>query len=354
MNHVYVGTEKGLDIMAEDAGSWRVERTILAGQEISAVTKAPHGTKLYVATRRAGLFLVEPGVGTATPIGEGVLPKGLRCVAIAPSDPATMFVGCEPAAVYKSSDGGATWAECPAVAELARARHWQYHIPQIPPHIRQILIDRRSPQRLYAAVQIGGVIRSEDGGLTWQDVVDCLDPDVHAIAQDRARPDVLYASTGGGGPMGGPHPPLPPAGFAFYRSTDAGKTWDTISADLGRSHAVPIHLHPQDDATLVAAVGRGTPPEWRRPEGADAILVVSRDRGETWTQLTGGLPSSFRTMVDSIDTHAGRTYLGIGGEGTKVLPPEMHHGYVFYADRLEGPWTKLPREFPVVYTVTAA
>lgn len=354
MNHVYVGTEKGLDIMAEDAGDWRVERTILAGQEISAVTKAPHGAKIYVATRRAGLFLVEPDAGTATPVGEGMLPKGLRCVAIAPSDPDTMFVGCEPAAMYKSSDGGATWTECRAVAELARARRWQYHIPQIPSHIRHILIDRRSPQRLYAAVQIGGVIRSEDGGLTWHDVVDCLDPDVHAIAQDRAQPDVLYASTGGGGPMGGPHPPLPPAGFAFYRSQDAGKTWDTISADLGRSHAVPIHLHPADDATIVAAAGRGTPPDWRRPEGADAILLVSRDRGATWSQLTDGLPASFRTMVDSIDTAAGRTYLGIGGEGTKVLPPEMRHGSVYYADTLEGPWTKLPREFPVVYTVTAA
>jgi photosystem II stability/assembly factor-like uncharacterized protein len=356
MKRVYVGTERGLELMAEGNAGWQSEGTVLADYEISAVTKRADG-RLYVATRQAGLFLVDPQSREAAPVGAGQLPAGLRCVAVSPTNSDIMFVGCEPAAIFKSTDGGTNWSECLAVKELAQQRKWQYHIPQIPSHIRQILVDRRSPQRLYAAVQIGGVILSEDGGASWQDVTDSLDPDVHAITQDRDNADVLYASTGGGGPMGGPHPPVAPAGFAFYRSKDAGKTWNTISAGLGRSHAVPLHLHPGAEAVLVAAAARGTPPDWRRPEGADAILLVSRDRGESWSQLKDGLPTSFPIMVDSIDTENaphGRTYLGIGGEGTKVLPPEMHRGSVYYADGLDGTWQKLPREFPVVYTVTAA
>lgn len=358
MKRVYVGTERGLEILSQQhGGGWQLDRTVLDQCEISAVTRRAADGRLFVATRQAGLFAVDPASGVCVAVGEGVLPAGLRCVAIAPGASDVMFVGCEPAAIFKSVDGGVTWQECQAVKEMARARNWRYHIPQIPCHVRQILVDQRSPLRVYAAVQIGGVILSDDGGHTWTDVTDSLDPDVHAIAQDRADPDVLFASTGGGGPMDGPHPPLPPSGFAFYRSNDAGKTWRAISASLAeRQHAVPLHLYPKDDLTLVAAAARGTPPDWRRAEGADAVLLVSPDRGETWSRVGEGLPASFPIMVDAIDTEAGvdgRTYIGVGGEGTKVLPPEMRRGSVYYADRLEGPWSKLPRDFPVVYTVTA-
>jgi photosystem II stability/assembly factor-like uncharacterized protein len=356
MKRLYVGTEQGLQVLSEDAEGWCLDHSLLADYEVSSVVKRNTDGRLYVATRQGGLFLVDPRSGACDPVGAGVLPQGLRCITVSATDPNLMYVGCEPASIFKSRDGGKSWQECAAVAELARARNWQYHIPRIPPHVRQILIDRRSPDRLYAAIQIGGVILSEDGGQTWIDVTDSIDPDVHAITQDPLEADVLYAATGGGGPIGGPHPPVAPNGYALYRSDDAGKSWRPISDGLDRQHGVPLHMYPRDPNTIVAAVARGTPIHWRKAGGADAILVVSPDRGKTWNHVAAGLPPSFQTMVDSIDTEpgpAGRTYIGIGGEGTKVLPPESHHGSVYYAERLAGPWTKLPREFPTVFTVTA-
>ncbi len=356
MKHLYVGTEKGLQLLREVAGTWTLERCVLEDFEIGAVVRSPSGSQLFVATRQAGLFLVDADLGQVESLGVGILPQGIRCIAIAPGNPRVMYVGAEPASIFKSVDGGRTWGECPGVAELARARGWQYHIPQIPAHIRQILVDRRSPDRLYAAVQIGGLIISEDGGQTWTDVTSTIDPDVHALLQDPADADVLYATTGGGGPIGGPHPAVPPNGYALYRSADAGRSWTPLSAALDRQHAVPIHAYPRVSNVLVTALARGTPPQWRREGGALAILIVSRDRGQTWSPVRGGLPESFQTMVDSIDTEAGphgRTYIGIGGEGTKVLPPESRRGRVYYADDLDGPWQQLPREFPTVFTVTA-
>jgi photosystem II stability/assembly factor-like uncharacterized protein len=357
MRRLYVGTEKGLEILTERDDGWHLDRTLLQDFEISAVVKSAEGVRLWVATRQAGLFTVQPESGAVESVGADVLPKGLRCIAVSATDPDLMFVGGEPATMFRSCDGGKTWRECLAVAEIARERNWKYHVPQIPPHIRQILIDRNDPQRVYAAVQIGGLLRSEDGGETWQDVVDSLDPDVHAIAQDRENADVLFASTGAGGPIGGPHPPVAPFGFPLYRSNDAGKTWASISSDFERRHSVPIHLYPKDSGTIVAAVAADTPGQWRRPEGANAVLMVSPDRGETWRQVSDGLPASFRVMIEAIETEArpdGRTYIGIGGEGTKMLPPEQHKGAVYYADRLDGPWMRLPKDFPVVFTVTAA
>ena len=356
MNKVYVGTEKGLRILSERDDGWHVDRTVLGEFEISAVAKQANGKSLLVTTRQGGLFEVEPETGSAQPIGAGVLPKGLRCVAISAADPDCIFVGSEPPSIFKSADGGKNWEECRAVAELAQKRNWRYHVPHLPPHIRQILIDRNNPQRVYAAVQIGGFLRSEDGGKTWEDVADSLDPDVHAIAQDPDNPDVLFATTGSGGPIGGPHPPASPHGFPLYRSADAGKNWEIISSTFGRRHGMALHLSPTEGDTIITSVGADTPAQWRRPEGANAVLMLSPDRGRTWRQVKGGLPQSFPLMIEAIDTEtkpAGRTYFGIGGEGTKVLPPEQHMGAVYYADRLDGPWVKLPQDFPVVFTITA-
>lgn len=357
MGKLYVGTERGLEILSERPDGWRAERTILPDLEIGAVSKRADG-RLLVATRKAGLFEVDPETGAVASVGEGVLPKGLRCIAVSPHDPDCIFIGCEPTAIYKSSDGGKSWRECHGVAEIAKQRDWKYPVPFIPPHIRHILVDRVQPQRIYAAAQIGGVLRSEDGGETWHDVVDDLDPDVHTIVQDAQHPDVLYAATGGGGYVGVPSPPPPPAGYPLYRSEDAGKTWRSISSSFSRRHSVPLHLFPNEPSTLVAAVASDNPGLWRqRPEGADAVLLVSRDGGESWNQLTDGLPTTFTIMVEAIETdlrNGGRTYIGIGGEGTKMLPPEKRLGSVYYTERLDGPWQRLPHEFPAVFTLTPA
>ncbi|MGE0805152.1 MAG: hypothetical protein AB7L76_06345 [Burkholderiaceae bacterium] len=354
MNRVLVGTERGLLLMAETSDGWSLRRTMLPDFEVSSVVRSGNGRSLYVATRQAGVFNVDPDTGQAEAIGAGSLPAGVRCISVAPTDPNMLYVGCEPAALYRSRDGGRTWQECVAVTALARERNWRYHIDRIPAHIRHILIDRRSPERIYAAVQIGGLIYSDDGGQSWTDVVDSIDADVHVLAQHPQQADVLFAATGGGGPIGGPHPPVPPNGYGLYRSQDAGRSWVPMSAGMERQHSVPLHL-PEGQNLILSALARGVPTNWRRAAGADAVFVASRDGGHTWTQGGEGLPESFPLMIDSIDSEpklGGRTYIGVGGEGTKVLPAELHRGWVYYANEVAGPWQKLPYDFPTVFTVT--
>jgi hypothetical protein len=359
MQTIYVGTEKGLYVLSEVAGEWIVAGTLLPECEISSVAKRNGGQSLLVGTRQKGLFHVVPNVGTVLPVAPDVLPKGIRCIATAPDDDDCLYVGCEPAAIYKSTDGGRSWKECEGAAALARSRNWKYPVPFIPPHIRHILVDREDPKRIYASAQIGGVLRSEDGGETWQDVVECIDPDVHAVAQHPANAQVLYASTGAGGFVGGPNPPPAPQGYPLYRSDDAGKSWSCITSGFTRRHSVPLHFYPKEISTIVIAAASDNPGVWwKRPQGADAVLMVSRDSGKSWTQLAApGLPEAFHTMVEAIETEAGpsgRTYVGIGGEGTKMLPADKRSGAIFYAERLEGPWMQIPKPLPVVFSVTPA
>jgi hypothetical protein len=354
MSRLLVGTEKGLELLMERATGWDCEWTQLQGTEVSAILKRGGG-RLLVGTRQSGLFALDPARGSAEPVGASVLPKGVRCIAVSPQNPDCLYVGFEPTAIFKSIDGGRSWQECREAAAIGISRGWKYPVPFIAPHIRHILVDRVEPRRVYAAAQVGGVLRSEDGGETWQDVVDGIDPDVHAIAQDPQRPETLYASTGGGGRIGELEPPPPPRGYPLYRSDDAGRTWRNISATFTRRHSVPIHVYPREPSTLVAAVASGSPGKWRaRPEGADAVLLASRDSGAHWERIENGLPQTFPIMVEAIETDPadGRVYLGIGGEGTKIMPAEKRHGAIYYADRLDGPWRALPRIFPPICALT--
>ena len=357
MSQLFVGTEAGLKVVTDRGGAWEIEDTILEGKEISATVKLPDGG-MVIATRDDGLFKFHPATGALEQINDENFPPVARCIAVDPTDSNRMFAGFEPSAIWRTLDGGKSWTECKRVAEMSDELKWEYHIPQIPSHVRTILIDWKDPQRIYAGVQIGGVLLSEDGGDTWTNVIETLDPDVHHIAQDPQDPQIMYAATGAGGPMHGPQPPVAPNGFPIYRSEDRGLTWHSISSDFSRRHGMFVHVDNDKSGTLVSAAATPIPPTWRtNPRGADAVVVVSNDRGDTWQEVKNGLPASFPLMVEVIEKEAkekGRIYLALGGEGTRALPKDRHYGEIYYAEDAQGPWEKVDCDLPLIFTLTAA
>ncbi len=229
-------------------------------------------------SRTAGLFRLDVERQTVVPVGQDVLP-GIRCITLSSADPDLIYVGTEPAAIFVSRDGGTTWQQNAALAALGELRSWGYP-PPVKPHIRDIMIDRNDPNLLHAAVQIGGVVRSEDGGQSWVEVRSDVDPDVHTIVQHPVRSATIFAVCGGGGPWPPTGPPVLPYGRPLYRSDDRGKNWTCISSDLEYSYGVPF------------AFGFGSTPvinRWartryaallmQRPERADSALLFSEDNG---------------------------------------------------------------------------
>ncbi len=356
--HLIVGTDDGLHDLRRDNGEWRIAGRFLEGCEINGVA-ADHGNgKLYVATRNKGVQRVDLVSGACERVGGGMVPDTTRCVALDPNDAQRIFVGAEPTSVFFSFDGGATWDESQQIKEIGVARSWKYHVDFIAPHLRYILVSRANPDHVYGAVQIGGVVRSEDGGRTWEDVVEGIDPDVHMIAQDPNDPDTIYAVCGGGGYPGATvYPPPFPQGRPIYRSRDRARTWQCISADTERSYGVPLQVHPTDSSVLIAGLARGWPFDWmERPEAADASVVLSRDGGESWTTVAGGLPGLFTAMVEVVTfdrSNPDRVYIGTGGEAMKMVPEKFRRGQIFYSDHLDRDWQQVPIEFPSIYTLTS-
>src|SRR5436190_1663481 len=192
------------------------------GGRISAVTGVigQVGT-FYVGTPNGGVWKTTSAGVTWVPIIDQVTNiNSIGAVVVAPSDPNIIYVGSgDPIAggdgdgMYKSTDGGNTWA----------------HIGLEAAHrISKMVIDPKDPNLVVVAAvgegnngEAGGIYRTTDGGRTWQKVLTPAGTTaVRDLGYDFSAPALMFATTigagggfggGGGGGRAGNGPPPPPA-----------------------------------------------------------------------------------------------------------------------------------------------
>ena len=186
--------------------------------------------------------------------------------------------------MWKSVDGGATWAEIESVRNFPSVAGVTYPVPIVEPHVRDITVDPDDSSTIYAALQVGYMLKTTDGGATWRLLDNGLDEDVHAIIADPRDTSHLYISSGGEGMRSGKAP-----GRSLYRSLDGGESWLPIALEFRNEYSVPFAYDPADPSVMYSAVANGNPRQWRaRESGAEAALIRSRDAGATWHELDAG------------------------------------------------------------------
>ena len=352
MKAILVGTLNGVWKVVSSDGGWKIEAKALDGAEVNCLALRPDRKEIvYAGVRGGGLYRSDDAGTNWQRLGEGVLSDKIRAFALDPSNATVMYVGTEPAAVWRSEDEGKSWKELAGVRKLADERKWTYPVPVIQPHIRSIAVDPRDSRRLCVAAQVGGVLLSEDGGNSWRDVRYPIDLDVHSVTFDASKPDVIYAATGGGENF--PDPTPPPKGRPLYHSTDAGKSWKSISDTFERTYSVPVRVHPKDSQTLYIGVAEEPPPLWlKRTTKANGALMRSTDGGNSWKQLTGGLPTPFESMVECIEFDAeepDHIFIGTGGEGARFI--KLETGEIYHSRDRGDHWEKIPVQFPIIYAL---
>jgi photosystem II stability/assembly factor-like uncharacterized protein len=212
----------------------------------------------------------------------------IGAIAVAPSDPQTVYVGSGEAdmrsqigfgdGVYKSTDAGQTWRN------LGLRDTRQISKIVIDPHDANVVFVA-ALGHAYGPNAERGIFRSTDGGAHWQHVLD-KGPELGAadLAMDPANPRLLFATLWNAHrPPWSQYPPIEGPGSGLYRSTDGGSTWTELK---GRGlPASPWHR----SGVAVASGGRrvyavvDAEAVDGKPSGG---LFRSDDGGDTWTHAS--------------------------------------------------------------------
>ena len=360
---VLVGTRKGAFVLTSNAKreKWEVSGPHFPGWEIYHVKGSPADPDRLYASQSSGWFgqLIQrsdDGGKTWQPRDNKFVYEGVtgthqwydgtphpwafkRVWHLEPSrtDPDTLYAGVEDAAIFRSSDGGSSWQELPALRGHGTGPKWQPGAGGMCLHT--ILLDPKDPQRIFIAISAAGAFRTDDGGATWKPINRGLSsqyiPDptaevghcVHRIAQHRARPDTLFMQK---------H-------WDVMRSDDAGDSWHEVSGNLPTDFGFVIDVHAHEPET-VYVVPIKSDSEHYPPDGKLRVFR-SRTGGNEWEPLSKGLPQRDcyvnvlrdAMAVDALDDCG--IYFGTTG------------GQVYASADSGDSWAPIVRDLPAVLSV---
>ena len=217
---------------------WRDIGPYRGGRTVGAAGIPAQPNVFYIGVNNGGVWKTDDYGRTWKPIFDEQPTGSVGALAVAPSDPNTIYVGSGEGlqrpdlsvgdGMYKSNDGGKTW------------RHLGLRDAQ---QIPAILVDPRNPNRLFVAV------------------------------------------------LGHPYGPNQERGV--YRSVDGGQTWQKVLYKDERTGAIDLAFDPRNPQTVYAVLWQAQQGPWENGAftGPNSGLFKSTDGGTTWTPLAGGLPT---------------------------------------------------------------
>jgi photosystem II stability/assembly factor-like uncharacterized protein len=233
------------------------------------IIEANHPQTLYVGTQYDGVFKSTDGGQSWYEVNQGLTRRQIWSLAQHPLT-GELYAGTEPSALYRSRNGGESWEECKAIQELPRLKEWTFPRPPHLSHIKAISFSQRDPNLIYCAVEEGWLIRSRDGGESWENLTEGSEFDAHDVKlmTDNEQEQLVLQSSGTG----------------IYRSSDGGNHFSPAMEGLGRRYVSPIGVHPSRPQLLVVAAAKNPPPFWFIPGrgGADSAFYRSSDQGKSW------------------------------------------------------------------------
>jgi len=274
------------------AMKWRNIGPFRGGRSTAVCGVPSQPYTFYMGTTGGGLWKTIDGGGIWRNISDGYFQTGsVGAVAVADSDPNVIYVGMGEApvrgvmtshgdGVYKSTDGGETWAH----VGLEKVRQ-----------ISRVRIHPDNPNMVYVAAQGSpyeptedrGVYRSMDGGESWEKI---LFVDEHTgvsdLSMDMTNPRILYAAFWDHQRLpwkmvsGGP-------GSSIWKTKDGGENWEKLSEGLPDSvmGKIGVTVSPANPQRV-----------WAIIESEQGGLYRSDDGGEKWHAF-----GSYRRPVGTAD-----------------------------------------------------
>ncbi|HYG62635.1 MAG TPA: glycosyl hydrolase [Thermoanaerobaculia bacterium] len=196
-----------------------------------------------------------------------------------PGDPRTYYAATASGGVWKSTDGGSSWN--PIFDDQPISSIGSIAVAPSDPNVIYVGSGEANIRGNVAAGN--GIYKSEDAGKTWSHVWR-QEGQIGTMAVHPSNPDVAFAAV-----LGHAFGPNPERGV--YRTTDGGKTWRQVLKKDADTGASDVAIDPSNPRTVFAGLWQARRRPWVMTSGGPGSgLYVSRDGGDTWTQLQEGLP----------------------------------------------------------------
>jgi hypothetical protein len=296
MTLLFLATEKALAIIRQGHDGWSVDLQLVGKQPECLAFDPFHQEHVYCGTFDQGLWQSTNAGATWEHTSEGITSKQVMSVAVSPVDQVggagVVYAGTEPSAIYRSENQGKSWQELTALRELPSAPTWSFPPRPWTSHIRWITPDPLVSGRVFAAAEAGALVRSLDGGQTWEDRKPDGPFDTHTLVMHPLAPDRLYSAAGDG---------FMSPGNGFVRSDDGGETWYRPDEGLTCHYLWSVAADPADPDTIVVSAAPG-------PQQAHAIMsaesaLYRRSIGGQWQQVKDGLPPEHGMLASVLATN---------------------------------------------------
>jgi len=202
-------------------------------------------------------------------------------VALHPSNSSVIYAGAADGGVLKSTDGGVTWDMLTD------------HFSTL--SVGDVAIDPNDPNTVYVGLGEAnlagdnydgdGVYRTTDGGVSWTNIGLAQTKRIGRVAVHPTDSDIIFVA-GAGAQFSAD------SARGIYRTTDGGTTWSKVLYISDSTSAIDLRIDPTHPDTVYAAMWeRMRSPTRRKAGGVTSGIYRSTDMGTTWTELTSGLPS---------------------------------------------------------------
>lgn len=244
--------------------------------DTKAYRNAIKSKSLYTQNRKSSFDMPWENIGPFNSDGR------VTDLELHPEDDNTIYVGSASGGIYKSTNSGDTWQtifdESPSLA------------------IGDLAIYKKDANIIYAgtgeanagggslAYDGQGVFKSDDAGETWTNIGLKDIGSIGKVVINPNDPNTLFVAG-----MGSLFKNNPERGV--FKSTDSGDTWEHVLTVSDSTGAIDLAIHPEDGNIIYAAMWeRIRRPHDRQYGGVTSGIYKSIDGGNTWNELTNGLP----------------------------------------------------------------
>jgi photosystem II stability/assembly factor-like uncharacterized protein len=245
-----------------------------------------------------------------------------------PGQPDRFYFGAVDGGVWESDNAGRTWnpifdrEDVGSIGAIAVA----------PSDPKTIYVGSGEADMRSDIAYGNGMYVSHDAGKTWQHIGLTDTMQIGAIVVDPRDANVVYVAALG-------HAYGPNVERGVFKTTDGGKTWTKVLYENGNTGAISLSMDPQHPDTVYAALWQTRRPPWNvypPSSGPGSGLYKTTDGGKTWTQLTNGLPKNVgRIGVAVAPSDPTRVYAQVD------TPTDLAGGGIYRSDDAGATWTHM-------------